>query len=197
MIGAIETNAAATAVTVIERHPLGIVFRAPMPVTEFSAFAKHYGAQGFKLMVTELCAPLRAAAVLVRSESDAEAWKAQVNETALRRSGGDPELTWLNGTDTGTSSLAIFSVCSERGFMATRFRSDMHTAPSDPSDFGRCYRLLERFPAWRSRLGEVAARFPEWRDLVAAWDELESLYREEMASGTAPKLYERMRELRR
>ncbi len=197
MIGAIEINASATAAVVIERHELGIVLRAPIPVEEFSRLAKLCGGEGYKLMVTELCGPLRAAAVLVRSEADAEAWKAQVNEAAKRRAGGDPELAWLNGTDTGTSSLAIFSVCSGRGYMATRFRLDMGTAPRDPADFGRCYRLLELFPAWRSRLVEVAAKFPEWRRMVAAWGELEALYREELPSGTAPRLYARMLELTR
>lgn len=197
MIDFVETNARATSVVVIERHELGIVLRAPMPITEFAALAKIYGAQGYKLMVTELCGPLRAVAVLVRSEEDATAWKAQINETALRVAAGDQELAWLNGADTGTSSLAIFAVCSERGGLAFGHRGALGDPPWDPSDFGRCHRLLERFPAWRSRLSEVASRFPAWRRLVPAWDELEALYREEEPSGTAPKLYALLKKLTR
>ena len=71
------------------------------------------------------------------------------------------------------------------------------SVPHDPSDFRRCYLLLEFIPEWRSRLPEVAERFPKWKPFVDAWDELESLYKEEINNpdGRAPKLYARMREL--
>lgn len=68
--------------------------------------------------------------------------------------------------------------------------------PYDPDDFGRCHRLLDRFPAWRLRLGEVPAVYPAWTPLVPAWDELTALYVEELPSGRCPKLYARLRELR-
>ena len=70
--------------------------------------------------------------------------------------------------------------------------------PYDESDFGRCYRLLQHFPAWRARLPEVAAAHPIWGPMVEAWDELTALYEEEMQrsnSGSALKLNERIREL--
>lgn len=81
---------------------------------------------------------------------------------------GTPE-EWLAGDDTGVSSLTIYSVMT-----GVRVR---HTGvPLDADDFGRCHRLLGLFPEWRARLGEVAARYPEWRGLVDAWGDLESLH---------------------
>jgi hypothetical protein len=77
--------------------------------------------------------------------------------------------------------------------------SDMHFfPPSDPSDFHRCMLLLELIPEWRARLPEVAVKFPRWKPIVDAWDELEYLYEQERHNedGKAPKLYARMKELR-
>jgi hypothetical protein len=69
--------------------------------------------------------------------------------------------------------------------------------PLDPDDFGRCFRLLEHFPAWRGRIAEVGGRFPEWKPIVDAWPELEALYREELPTGSAPKLYKQLLHVRR
>lgn len=109
-----------------------------------------------------------------------------------RRTNQGDAHAWLRNGDTGLSSETIWSV------MMGQYPSRQHwrpTTPSDPSDFGRCYRLLEVMPEWRGRLEEVAEKYPEWRGLVDAWDELTALYEEELPSGTAPKLYERMHEL--
>lgn len=101
---------------------------------------------------------------------------------------GDP-IAWVNNGDTGTSSLTIWSVMMGRPSQ----RADI---PYDPSDFGRCYRLLCIMPSWRSRLAEVATAHPKWRPFVDSWDELTALYEAEEPSGRCPKLYERMQELR-
>ncbi len=98
---------------------------------------------------------------------------------------------WLRGGDTGISSETIWAVMMNRS-PGARFRPD---TPADPSDFGRCHRLLQAFPWMRDRLGEVAAAYPKWKPLVDAWAELEALYVEESPSGTAPKLWARMNEL--
>jgi hypothetical protein len=73
-----------------------------------------------------------------------------------------------------------------------------HDVPCDPDDFGRCYRLLRLFPTWRARLGEVSAKYPRWKPMVDAWDELTALYEEEIPKhyGPAHKLYARMLQLR-
>ncbi len=97
-------------------------------------------------------------------------------------------LKWVTGGDTGVSSLTIWAVMMG-------VKPEHGSYPYDPSDFGRCYRLLKLMPEWRSRLREVVMDYPEWRDLVHNWDELEKLFEEESPSGTCPKLYRRMQEL--
>jgi hypothetical protein len=102
---------------------------------------------------------------------------------------------WIVGRDTGTSSETIWAVM--RGVQA-RWASP----PSDPSDFGRCYRLLKLIPEWRRRLSEVCDAHPEWSALIEHWDELTVLYEDELENGPvvkwtrmAPKTYERMKQL--
>lgn len=101
---------------------------------------------------------------------------------------------WIVSYDTGVSSKTIWAVMM--GAISGQEPWSTFNVPHDPADFGRCYRLLKAIPEWRPRLHEVAERFPKWAPLIAAWDELTALYEEEVASGTAPKLYARMRQLR-
>ena len=100
---------------------------------------------------------------------------------------------WADGRDTGTSSLTIYSAITGK-----RSRHISFDVPHDPDDFGRCYRLLKLFPAWREKLAETIKLCPEWEPFVAAWDELTALYELEVPNhtGSAPKLYARMKELR-
>lgn len=99
-------------------------------------------------------------------------------------------IEWASGRDTGTSSLTIYSILT--GLPSPHGH---YSVPWDPADFGRCYRLLKLFPAWRGRLGEVAEKEPTWKPLVREWDALTRLYEEELPKGKAPKLYDRMKEL--
>lgn len=102
--------------------------------------------------------------------------------------GETPEGRWLAGGDTGTSSITIWSVMMGVSMPNARRPG----VPRDSDDFGRCHRLLEAFPAWRARLPEAVDRYPEWSGLVSAWDELTTLYLEELPSGRAPRLWARM-----
>src|SRR6516164_3966881 len=52
---------------------------------------------------------------------------------------------WLEGVDTGISSETIWRTLTGE----TPSDTDV---PCDPSDFGRCYRLLKIMPEWRPRL---------------------------------------------
>lgn len=72
-----------------------------------------------------------------------------------------------------------------------------YDGPHDPSDFMRCMRLLEEVPQARSRIDELA-QVPGWDRLVPHFVELEQLYvsEQEQGTGRAPRLYERMRQLR-
>jgi hypothetical protein len=103
------------------------------------------------------------------------------------RAGMSPA-AWVSGPDTGLSSKAIFYVMTGTGDGHARAQH-----PRDPDDFGRCYRLLQLFPQWRARLGEMSLESLAWAGLVAEWDELERLYEEERPTGKAPKLYRAMR----
>jgi hypothetical protein len=68
--------------------------------------------------------------------------------------------------------------------------------PSDPSDLGRCIKLLDAFPEARARIGEMAAHGKAWAALAGAWTELERLYHEEATAGAvAPKTYALMKKL--
>jgi hypothetical protein len=106
---------------------------------------------------------------------------------------------WLTSGDTGLSSITIYSIL--RG---GDHNQEDWSIPYDPDDFGRCYRLLKRFPEWRARLPEVAQAMPEWAMLVREWDSLTQLWEEEAKPdgdgfATAPfahKLYEAMQRCR-
>ena len=97
---------------------------------------------------------------------------------------------WIMGGDTGRSSLTIWGVMMSAP-------AERPLIPADPSDFGRCFRLLELIPEWRKRLPRVSDIYPEWDGLVQHWPELEALWQEERSQGRAPKLYQRMIELRK
>ena len=98
---------------------------------------------------------------------------------------------WIVSADTGISSKTIWSV------MMGVEMSWHASPPLDPSDFGRCFRLLVLVPGWRARLPEVAARYPEWAPLIREWDELERLYCKAVGEGVefATELYQRIQEL--
>jgi hypothetical protein len=102
---------------------------------------------------------------------------------------GDGFAKWMASDDTGMSSKYL--AC-----MIHNPSSGVDFAyPYDPDDFGRCYRMLRVCPIICSHL-EDARTFPEpWPALIEHWVELERLYEEEMPTGTAPKLYARMKEL--
>jgi hypothetical protein len=116
-----------------------------------------------------------------------------------------PLAAWREEDDTGTSSMTILHTLGGcrwarmrvENALWQRGRASLGRVPFDPDDLGRCIRLLDIFPAWRERLGEVAAKYPAWATLVRHWPEMEALYREELPehAGTAPQLLARMRGL--
>jgi len=97
---------------------------------------------------------------------------------------------WFRGPDTGTSSQTIACTLTGRGT-----NGGYSDPPADPSDFGRCHRLLTRFPELRPRLGEVAARYPAWAPFVREWDRMTALYERERPTGKAPELFALMQAL--
>jgi hypothetical protein len=100
---------------------------------------------------------------------------------------------WITNGDTGISSETIWTALSGTQMTGGCWRPG---TPIDASDFGRCYRLLQVMPEWRARIGEVADRYPAWRPMAEAWEELTALYEAEVHTGMCERLYARMRELR-
>ena len=82
-------------------------------------------------------------------------------------------LLWLAGGDSGMSSKAI---C----YHMLGIKSDGSFLPLDPSDLGRCLRLLELFPEWKPRMGEMARYSAQWAALVERWDELAEMMADEV-----------------
>ena len=80
----------------------------------------------------------------------------------------DHIIRWFLKGDTGISSIAIVSAMLDKHKSIRQWGDH----PRDIGDFGRCYRLLKTVPEFRSRIGEMASRSPEWESLVEHWDEL-------------------------
>lgn len=95
---------------------------------------------------------------------------------------------WACGDDSGVSSLTILTAITGVNFLG---RWDPST-PRDRGDFGRCYRLIERFPELAPQLGKVVAAHPEWTALVGAWPKLSALYVEQDGA----RLYEEIKKVR-
>ncbi len=97
---------------------------------------------------------------------------------------------WLAGRDTGTSSKTLYAA-------STGVRMDHYDIPYDPSDFGRCYRLVKAFPQVRDGFRNLKHLCPKWVPFAEHWDELAALYEEELPAGELPKLYKHLQKLRR
>lgn len=124
------------------------------------------------------------------SKASLKRWAEEIEHAAATQP--VPIDRWLAGVDRGISSETIvWALWPEARPQLSKDRG----VPHDPSDFGRCFRLLEGAPEMRADLPKVAELFPEWGPFVAHWEELEALWREESPSGTCPKLYDRMQDL--
>lgn len=179
----------------IEQSGQRIIIRGDsIPVYDLAALSAVWQKAGIDTFVPSI-ASAEKALFAATSRDDVDTWLTEIAARAAQNAGGDAELAWMNGVDTGTSSKTIFSVLAKhpgREFVLGRWGANV---PHDPADFGRCHRLLVLFPEWRARLPEVVARYPAWSGLVEHWDELTALFLEEAPSGKCPKLYKRMQEL--
>jgi len=100
---------------------------------------------------------------------------------------------WIIGGDTGISSKTIWAVMM--GSIPNNPSPFQFDTPLDPSDFGRCHRLLVLFPEWRDRLPEVAEVFPKWGPMIREWDKMTALYERDYKSGISTELYKLMQKL--
>ena len=87
---------------------------------------------------------------------------------------------WLNGSDSGLSSKFIAAFFA--GSPVLRQITEVNV-PHDPSDVGRCVRLLDLAAQngqnWRERMGELAS-VKEWARLAPRWAEVEAAYHQDV-----------------
>ena len=112
--------------------------------------------------------------------------------------------SWLGSYDTGMSSKYLAEqLANAAGIKVSWYGCGGRPSavygvccPEDPSDFGRCIRMLEAEPRLREYLGVMnEGSGDKWSALAKRWPELEDLYREEASTGQAPKLYALMKSL--
>lgn len=135
------------------------------------------------------CDPDTIQALLAERDQLADALEAAREDVSIARRA----LLWLAGGDSGMSSEAI---C----YHMLGMKSD-GSFPLDPSDLGRCLRLLELFPEWKPRMGEMARYSAQWAALVERWDELAEMMADEVGIGwpkgngkRAPRTYAAMKD---
>jgi hypothetical protein len=150
-------------VTVLE---YGLIVRGKgIPIDEFAHLSQRYKNGLLLPSATAFYGP-DCILVMAKDKKSADAWCAFIEKSLEHAS---PREQWRRGLDWGKSSLVIFNV-----FVGAH--ADDNSLPRDSSDFGRCYRLLEKFPEWRPRLDEVATRHPRWSGIVERWSELENAF---------------------
>lgn len=79
---------------------------------------------------------------------------------------------WLLSEDVGVSSKAI---CAHMLGEPT----EDYGYPHDPSDLGRCIRLLQLVPEWEPRIIEMSKYGPGWAGLAPQWRRIVDLYHSE------------------
>ncbi|MDD2765612.1 MAG: hypothetical protein PHE83_16745 [Opitutaceae bacterium] len=124
--------------------------------------------RGYRWLRTDIADALGASLAIVRSAEDAKAWCQMLD---IRPDHPD----WLKTGDTGRSSRTIYATFTGQWQVLPNGRRDA-AAPRDADDFGRCHRLLQRHPEWRTQLSRVGEHCAEFIPLIAAWGELEKLH---------------------
>lgn len=115
--------------------------------------------------------------------------------SALVHTGAVARLTdWLFADDTGVSSKTMAGIAM--GVNPAVMRAYGIDAPHDPSDFGRCYRLVLAVPEIIDAFPEIGRRVPKFAGILKNWDELCGLYERDMPTGRSDDLYDRIKELR-
>jgi hypothetical protein len=168
-------------------EPDALIIEGAVPVTLFKHIGDAAGEMGLDQIAPGIAQAIGASFVLTCA-AGSERLRQQI---AQKNRHLDPLRAWLAGCDTGISSRTIVMAICGRHVCEERTPHP----PLDPSDFGRCYRLLQAVPELRPQFGKVAEVFPVWAPLVREWGALEALYLEESPRKTAPKLYARMQEL--
>ena len=101
-------------------------------------------------------------------------------------------MQWLASGHRGISSNTMLQVIT--GIVAESGHFGL-SHPHDPADFNRCHKLLEAVPELREGFPKLAAKSKAWKALLEHWDELTEMLKDQIATGKANGMYERMREL--
>lgn len=96
---------------------------------------------------------------------------------------------WLRSDDTGVSSETMAAI-------ALGADSGEFDAPYDPSDFGRCYRLVKAIPEIRGCFPRISELVPQFAGILAEWDSLAKIYVRDLSRHGSYGLYEKIQLLR-
>lgn len=95
---------------------------------------------------------------------------------------------WSLGDDVGLSSADIVRTALKLDSINDR---EPHY-PKDPSDFGRCYRLLNKFPEFMPALEELAEKSHVWKHMFHNWGRMTDIYLRDVETGASAQLYSLM-----
>jgi hypothetical protein len=131
-------------------------------------------------------------AMMARSRQEKPAWTDEKMRYGAM-SFEDRLNAWIVSGDVGVSSKTIWGT-----MLGFEMRDEDISHPHDPSDLGRCLRLLEHFPEWKPRLRELCDLSVEWAALILRWDEIASTMENEVGIAwekgkSAPATYILMR----
>jgi len=175
----------------IEVTDNALIVRGQIPVDGLRTIEKLAKDSGFDMLDIGAAPALHATMVFVNKKSSV----ALRDSIAEKNRSLSAQQRWLQGTDTGVSSRAIFARMTSPAQDVSDLPIECHH-PLDPDDFGRCYRLFQMFPEWRLRIKEMRRVSPQWASLVDHWNELEKLWESESSNGKRySKLFARMAEL--
>jgi len=105
-------------------------------------------------------------------------------------------LEWLFNGDTGISSKSL--AAEFLGVDNKRKGRFYCYPPSDPSDLGRCLRLIEVAPAVRACVDTLAEKSDSWAKIAPVWDKITESMKKEVGinwekGNSAPLTYEMMK----
>lgn len=122
----------------VEHYEHGMLVRGQVPLSDFEGLARLAGNLGYDRMHGGIASKF-GAVLAVSSEEGLEAWVAEIEAEVHRQHGDDRLSAWLDGTDTGLSSLTMVAVLrrgTPHGDHARRLLEPVHIPPRQVQLFG-------------------------------------------------------------
>jgi len=91
-------------------------------------------------------------------------------------------LNWMRKGDSGVSSETM-------ALIAMGATSGDFDAPFDPSDFGRCYRLVKANPVIKESFLNISALVPQFTSILLNWDKCCQIYERDFPTGRSDELF--------